>query len=132
MGFAFLADETPAETSAERLAWEEHLLGQPVSVHPLSALAQPYAGMTVSSLLAQAAAGEVKGKSPAVRVAGARLPGWTGGAGFLLGDGCSYLVAAGPRGQRPPPAWQAVEVTGRWQVDEWGGGVLQFDVLRVL
>ena len=42
MGFAFLADETPAETAAERLAWEEQLLGQPVSVHPLSARALPY------------------------------------------------------------------------------------------
>ena len=51
MGFAFLADETPAETAAERLAWEEQVLGQPVSVHPLSALLRPYSGRTVSALL---------------------------------------------------------------------------------
>ncbi len=132
MGFAFLADETPAETAAERLAWEEQLLGQPVSVHPLSARAQPYTGVTVSTLLAQVAAGDVKGKGQVFKTAGVRLPGWTGGAGFFLDDGVSYLVAAGPRGQRPPPAWQAVEVMGRWQVDEWGSGVLQFDLLRVI
>ena len=132
MGFAFLADETPAETAAERLAWEEQLLGQPVSVHPLSALLHPYSGRTVSVLLGQVAAGVVKRNSTAIRVAGARLPGWTGGAGFFLGDDHSYLVAVGPRGQRPPPAWQAIELLGRWQVDEWGGAVLQFDTLRVL
>jgi DNA-directed DNA polymerase III PolC len=132
MGFAFLADETPAETAAERLAWEEQLLGQPVSVHPLSALSRPYSGRTVSALLGQVAAGEVKRNGPALKVAGARLPGWTGGAGFFLADAQGYLVAVGPRGQRSPPAWQAIELLGRWQADEWGGAVLQFDTLHVL
>jgi DNA polymerase-3 subunit alpha len=136
MGFAFLAEETPAETVAEtvaeRLAWEEQLLGLPVSVHPLAAPVRQYRGLAVSAFLAQVAAGGAKSKSQTVRVAGARLPGWTGGAGFFLSDERSYLVAVGPRGQRPPPAWQAVEVLGRWQVDEWGGAVLQFETLRVL
>ncbi len=132
MGFVFLADETPPETPAERLAWEEQLLGQPVSVHPLAVLARPHPGPTVSDLLGQVAAGAVKSGGQVLKVAGARLPGWTGGAGFLLGDERSYLLAVGPRGQRAPPAWQAVEVSGRWQVDEWGGGVLQFDTLHVL
>ena len=83
-------------------------------------------------MLAQVAAGDSKGKGQVVKVAGVRLPGWTGGAGFFLDDGRAYLLAAGPRGQRSPPAWQTVEVVGRWQVDEWGSGVLQLDVLRVI
>jgi DNA polymerase III subunit alpha len=138
MGFAFLAEEAPAEAAAERLAWEEQLLGMPVSVHPLSAPVRNYQGLTVSAFLQQVQGGAATdggaamGKPPTVAVAGARLPGWTGGAGFFLSDERSYLVAAGPRGQRPPPAWQAVEVSGRWQVDEWGGAVLQFERMRVL
>jgi DNA-directed DNA polymerase III PolC len=142
MGFAFLAEETAAETAAERLAWEEQVLGLPVSEHPLAALVRHRQGLSVSGFLAQVApaplspaqvpGGATKGKRQAATVSGARLPGWTGGAGFFLSDERSYLVAVGPRGQRPPPAWQAVEVAGWWQVDEWGGGILQFETMRVL
>jgi hypothetical protein len=113
-----------------------------VSEHPLAALVCRRQGLSVSEFLAQVApaplspaqvlVGTAKGKGQTATVAGARLPGWTGGTGFFLSDEHSYVIAAGPRGQRPPPAWQAVEVVGRWQVDEWGGGILQFEAMRVL
>jgi DNA polymerase III subunit alpha len=38
MAFAFGAPDVPAETPAERLTWEQRILGQPVSVHPLALL----------------------------------------------------------------------------------------------
>jgi hypothetical protein len=132
MGFAFLAEETPAETAAERLSWEQQVLGLPVSVHPLAARARQYQGVAVGAFLAQVQAGAAKGKLQPVQVAGARLPGSPGGPGFFLSDENSYLIAVGPRGQRPPPAWEVVEVTGRWQVDEWGGAVLKFETMRGL
>jgi DNA-directed DNA polymerase III PolC len=132
MGFAFLDEQVPAETLAERLAWEEHLLGLPLSVHPLAVKAQASRGVPVSVFLAGLEESEGRGKGRAVVVAGARLPGWTGGRGFFLSDERSYITAVGPRGQRSPAAWQAVEVTGRWQADEWDGAVLQYDTLRVL
>jgi DNA-directed DNA polymerase III PolC len=140
IGFAFLAEEGEDDTVSERLAWEEQLLGLPVSVHPLAALSPAPEGFTVSSFLARmqavdAATGRhaaLRGRGPLVTVAGVRLPGWTGGAGFFLADEHSYLVAEGPRGQRSPKPWQPVEVVGRRQIDEWGGEKLQFESLRVL
>jgi DNA polymerase III alpha subunit len=136
IGFAFLAEEGEEDTAAERLAWEEQLLGLPVSVHPLVALPRPPECLTVSSFLAQVQAGEAaagrRGRGQLVTVAGARLPGWTGGAGFFLADEHSYVIAEGPRGQRAPRPWQPVEVAGRWEIDEWGGAKLQVETLHVL
>jgi DNA-directed DNA polymerase III PolC len=136
LGFGFLEEEAAPETAAERLAWEEQLLGLPVSVHPLAAAqggaAQEFPGYTVSTFLHAAATQPVVAKGQLVSVAGARLPGWTGGAGFYLCDDRCYLTAIGPRGQRLPPAWQAVELVGRWQVDEWGGAALQYNGIRML
>ena len=57
MGFAFLAEETAAETAAERLAWEEQVLGLPVSEHPLAALVRHRQGLSVSEFLAQVLGG---------------------------------------------------------------------------
>jgi hypothetical protein len=130
LGFDFLASDTVPELPVERLQWEEQILGIPISVDPLDAL--DYQGTRVGALSAQARMGKVDGRGGAVRVAGARLPGWTGGAGFFLGDRSGYLLAIGPRGLRPPPAWQAIEATGRWRFDEWGGVALQLDGWHVL
>jgi DNA-directed DNA polymerase III PolC len=119
LGFAFLSATDAAESAAERLAWEEQVLGLPVSVHPLAAVQQSPGGSTVTAALAGAGAPAARG--PLLRVAGARLPGWTGGPGFFVSDEQNYLLVIGPTGQRPPPAWQPVEVMGRCLPDAWGG-----------
>jgi hypothetical protein len=75
--------------------------------------------------LAGAGGGEAKAKL--VRVAGVRLPGWTGGPGFFLSDEDDYLLVIGPQGQRTPAAWEPIEVTGRGLTDKWGGVALHVE-----
>ncbi len=123
MGFDFLVQDAAAESAQECLAWESQILGFPVSVHPLAALSKPLPGLTISEFLLQA---EHNARNAPMAVVGVRLPGWTGGAGFFLGDEHTYMVAVGPRGQRSPPAWQPVTIWACRQVDEWGGSVAAF------
>ena len=59
-----------------------------------------------------------------------RLPGWTGGKGFFLGDRTHFCIAVPPRGISNPPAWAVVRVRGRWLQDEWGSGWLQIEQLE--
>ena len=115
MGFGFLLADVAAESAAERLAWETELLGQPLSVHPVELTPHPPGCAALADLPS------LPGQP--VTVIGARLPGWTGGKGFFLDDGSSYVVAHG-EGMAVPKPWQVVTVRGRWQVDAWGGGIL--------
>jgi hypothetical protein len=64
-----------------------------------------------------------------VTVLGYRLPGWTGGAGFYLGDGQTYVLARGSKSLKAPPAWQSVVIQGRWLNDAFGTAWLQVDRL---
>jgi DNA-directed DNA polymerase III PolC len=123
MTFTFARPEVAPEPPAQRLAWEQHLLGQPVSVHPLQ---------LVASHLPQHLPLHRLPDSPGrqVTVAGVRLPGWTGGQGFFLGDGESFVVARGKRSGQLPPPWQPRLVRGRWLGDDWGGCWLQVDELE--
>jgi hypothetical protein len=130
LGFVFLGEETEPETPAERLAWEDQVLGLPVSVHPLAAVERPMGAMSVGAVLAGARGAEAKGLP--VRAAGVRLPGWTGGPGFFLADEQNYLLALPPQGQRAPVAWKPVEVTGRCLTDQWGGVALHVEQWREL
>lgn len=114
MGFGFLREAVAAESASERLEWETELLGQPVSVHPVSLVPRPPGCVTVADLPTQ------PGK--AVTVVGVRLPGWTGGKGFFLDDGTGFVVVQG-EGATPKP-WQVVTLRGRWVIDAWGGGAL--------
>lgn len=127
LGFAFLGEATTADTPAERLSWEEQVLGLPVSVHPLAAVLRPAGACSVSAALADK---EEWGQP--LRVAGVRLPGWTGGHGFFLGDELNYLLALSPAGQRAPAAWQPIEVTGRCRLDDWGGIALHVEAWHML
>lgn len=121
MTFGFARPEVPAESPAQRLAWERHLLGQPVSVHPLEVVELP-------ERLPLRRLPDQPGRR--VTVAGVRLPGWTGGQGFFLGDGKTFVVArGGPTFQAPPP-WAPVVVRGRWTGDEWGASWLQVEGLE--
>jgi DNA-directed DNA polymerase III PolC len=119
---AFTFDEptiTP-ETDAQRLQWERQVLGQPVSVHPVAIMGKAAKGC---STLAQAAAQPGR----RLRLAVTRLPGWTGGKGFFISDGTTYLVAI-PAGKLPTPRpWTPLVLTGRWMLDEWGGDWVQVE-----
>jgi DNA polymerase III alpha subunit len=121
MAFAFTTAETLPESPAERMAWEQHILGFPVSLHPLDLveeLEEPLSGNTPLSNLP-----ESRGRR--VTVAGVRLPGWTGGPGFFLGDGQTYIIVKGDEKLKTPKPWQPLLIRGRWQSDEWGSAWLQ-------
>ena len=113
------AANTAAETPAQRLAWEQELLGWPVSVTPLALLAGP--------LPTEAVPLDRLAERPGLNVlaAGFRLPGWTGGPGFFLGDGRTFVVVRIGRKEKAPAAWRPLLVRGRWAVDEWGGSAFQ-------
>ena len=120
MAFAFDEPEVAAESPEQRLAWEMELLGQPLSVHPLDAL---HAGSGLPAHLPLARLPDQPGRP--VLVAGARLPGWTGGDGFFLGDRQSFVIVKGDKALKAPPAWQPLLVRGRWIGDGWGTFWLQ-------
>jgi DNA polymerase III alpha subunit len=113
------------ETAEQRLTWERFVLGLPVSVTPLDTLAErPAAAAPLSNLPGT-------GGQP-VTVVGYRLPGWTGGAGFYLGNGESFVLARGGESFKSPPVWQPVKIRGRWQRDAFGTGWLQIERLARL
>ena len=118
MAFPFEEPDVAAEAPGQRLAWEMELLGQPLSVHPLDALRD-----SLPAHLPLARLPEQPGR-PAL-VAGARLPGWTGGDGFFLGDGQTFVVVKGDKSLKTRPAWQPLLIRGRWIGDGWGTFWLQ-------
>ncbi len=128
MTFAFAQPEVEAEPAAQRLAWEQHLLGQPVSVHPLEvanlAALQPPEPLPLRWLE------EMPGQR--VTVAGVRLPGWSGGEGFYLGDGDTFVVARSDPARPAPAPWKPMVVRGRWLDDEWRGSWLQVEEMERL
>jgi hypothetical protein len=66
-----------------------------------------------------------------VTVTGVRLPGWTGGEGFHLWDGETWVVAKAPgKRSRRPPAWEPLLLEGRWVSDAWGTQWLQVTEIR--
>ncbi len=125
MSFGFDLGRVDAEPAADRLAWERELLGWPVSVHPLDTVARP-AGAARLREVAREPSGQP------VACAGTRLPGWTGGQGFFLGDGDTFVVAICADGVATPPTWAPVSVAGRWRTDTWGGGWLVVEGVTVL
>jgi DNA polymerase-3 subunit alpha len=113
MAFHFAQSQPTAEPPAQRLAWERHLLGQPVSVHPLELVAK-----RLPEHLPLRELPESRGQR--VTVAGVRLPGWTGGQGFFLSDGDTFVVTRTPSSRGTPEPWQPLVVVGQWLSDEWG------------
>ena len=61
--------------------------------------------------------------------AGVRLPGWTGGPGFFLGDGVTFVIARGDKAAKHPAHWQPLLVHGRWSGDGWGTAWLEVEEL---
>jgi DNA-directed DNA polymerase III PolC len=120
MAFEFPLEPVQAETPAQRLAWEQLLLGWPVSVTPLEAVGGPLPDTVVLADLPS------QPGRPAT-VAGYRLPGWTGGRGFFLSDGQTFAVAVEREGLAKPSPWQPILALGRWQRDPWGAEWLQVE-----
>jgi DNA polymerase III alpha subunit len=120
-------ETTASEALEQRLAWEKHLLG-----YPISGLQNPLA--SVSDLVPEHVSLDSLPESGGriVGIAGVRLPGWTGGAGFHLWDGETWVVARIREGQRMPAAWAPLILRGRWVTDEWGTSWLQIDQVRLL
>lgn len=118
MAFDLGRQEVEPEPPAQRLAWEQQLLGQPVSVHPLELLAG-----CLPEHLPLRRLPEMAGRR--VMVAGVRLPGWTGGQGFFLSDGDTFVTVKGDRATKAPPPWQPLLIHGQWLADEWGAAWLQ-------
>jgi DNA polymerase III subunit alpha len=111
-----------AQANLVRQAWEHQLLGQPLTVHPLSLHRNKLAGTVSLHELP---------RRPGRRVttAAVRLPGWTGGPGFFLGDEQTYIMAHGDDALKTPKAWQPLRLTGRWRQDEWGLAWFQIEEL---
>jgi DNA-directed DNA polymerase III PolC len=121
------ASALPPETPAQRMKWEKHILGLPVSVHPIETVEHiPDDAIPLSKL--------PEFPNKAVMVIGARLPGWTGGKGFFFSDGKSFVnvimdeVALAHR--EKPSAWEPLSLSGRWRIDEWGGGWFQAEEMN--
>jgi DNA polymerase III alpha subunit len=123
MALGFAKPQVEEEAAGQRLAWERHMLGQPVSVHPLDAVAERLPDHLPLRRLPEQ-------PGVRVRVAGARLPGWTGGQGFFLSDGDTFVIARGDAALRAPPPWQPLLARGRWLSDEWGTSWLQIEVIE--
>jgi hypothetical protein len=118
-----------AESPGQRFAWEMHILGWPVSVHPLETVREKLEMVTPLRDLPDRL-GQM------VAVVGARLPGWTGGPGFFLSDGDTFVIARTERpGVEPiakPEIWKPIRLRGRWHTDEWGGGWFQAEEISEL
>jgi DNA-directed DNA polymerase III PolC len=119
LAFGFALDTAvPPEDVAQRIEWETHILGWPVSHHPVE-LVRELAGELAGAVLVRDLP-RVRGRR--VVVWGTRLPGWTGGKGFYLGDGRDFVVVRPLAGAKKTPVWQPLRVAGVWREDEWGGG----------
>jgi DNA polymerase-3 subunit alpha len=123
MAFDFGRREVEPEPPAQRLAWEQQVLGQPVSVHPLELVAG-----RLPEHLPLRRLPEWAGRR--VTVVGIRLPGWTGGQGFFLCDGDTFVTVRGDRTMKAPPPWQSLLVRGQWLIDEWGTSWLKAEQIQ--
>jgi DNA polymerase-3 subunit alpha len=122
---AFTFDDEPglpAESPADRLNWEQHILGRPISVHPLDLVDAQIGDAVPLRNLA-----DTHGRR--VTVAAVRLPGWTGGPGYFLGDQKTFVVARSDESLKSPQAWIPLKLRGRWLGDEWGTHWFQVEEL---
>ena len=124
MSFGFLnVSAVQADTPADRLSWEMDILGRPASIHPLELARRRKGDFAVRRLP------ETRGRL--VTALAARVPGWPGGPGFFMGDGDSFEIARPGKGLAAEkirwPSWRPMRLSGRWRVDEWGGGWFEIE-----
>jgi len=110
------------ETGAQQAEWEREILGYPVSIlrDREKLAADPLPEHVPLRQLP-----ETHGRT--VAVAGVRLPGWTGGKGFYLWDGETWVIVREEGSSKAPAPWKGVRLRGRWTVDEWRFSWFQAD-----
>jgi len=115
------------EGLGQRVTWERHLLG-----YPLSALRQPLWAVEAQlpDLVSLGQLPRTRGRS--IVTAGVRLPGWSRGHGFYLWDGATWVLVRQASDAQAPPPWQPLLLRGRWATDEWGSGWFQAQETRSL
>ncbi len=125
MTFDFASAEVPPETLRQRWDWEGELLGLPVSAFadPLALVRERLPVHTPLAALADS-----RGRPTAA--AGVRLPGWTGGPGFFMSDGETFVIVKTDKTAKHPPPWQPLLVQGRWVGDGWGSFWLHADQIN--
>jgi hypothetical protein len=122
MTFDFAPPEVASETLRQRWDWETELLGLPVS-----AFADPLALVRDLLPVHRPLAELPASRGVPTTVAGVRLPGWTGGPGFFLGDGATFIITKTEKTTKHPAPWQPMLVQGRWIGDGWGSFWLHAD-----
>jgi hypothetical protein len=107
-----------AESVAERLGWETAVLGWPISANPLAVVKDQAVDDVPLRLVPRL-------RNQKTTIAGVRLPGWTGGRGFYLGDGDSYEIVQLEKtaaANLKIKSWVPYRFTGFWREDAWGSG----------
>ena len=127
LAFDFFTPQVAPETPAQRLAWETHILGMPMSLHPLALVRSSLP----SGLIRLGTFPHRPGER--LRAACVRLPGWTGDGGYFLSDEKDFLLAI-PEDEdaTPPPVWEPMMVVGRWRTDDWGRAWLAVERIQAL
>jgi DNA-directed DNA polymerase III PolC len=115
------------ELWSQRLSWEKHLLGYPVSAldKPLRLVENRLPVHTPLRRLPEMG-------DQLITVAGVRLPGWGRGDSFYLWDGETWITVRLSKSQKRPPSWEPVLLRGHWVNDEWGTYWLQVEEMRSL
>ena len=119
LAFDFVGGDVLAESSLQRLTWEQRLVGYPF--RPLQALLPGFADLYPDAVPLRSLS-ETPGRR--AEVIGVRLPGW-GRQGFYLWDGDTWELVKIGRDVTSPPVWEPVRVTGHWARDRWGMAWLQ-------
>jgi hypothetical protein len=120
LAFDFLDHRRPPADLAQHLTWEKRVLGYPIAAlraylptqieqHPDAVPLTPERWET----------------GQPVHTWAVRLPGWTGGGGFYLWDGSTWVMAKTGRSQKHPAPWRVLEIQGHWRRDPWGMGWIQ-------
>ena len=114
LSFELELSPVDVESWAQCLAWEKQVLG-----YPVSGFREPLKGVAERLPPHERLARLPETRQKAVTTAGVRLPGWTGGKGFYLWDGETWIIVRGDKALKTPPAWEPVLLHGHWVDRPW-------------
>ena len=119
LAFGFAVETAvEAESVADRVQWEQQLLGMPMSSNPIKSFVDQAQDDVPIAFLPRLL-------NMKTTIAGTRLPGWTGGKGFFIGDGEAFVItrlAQSVKTAAKIAPWVPFRFIGYWRLDEWGGG----------